>query len=209
MMKHIAIVGNIGSGKTSLTRMIAEHYGWQAAFESVDNNPYLEDFYSNMHAWAFHLQIFFLNSRFQQVKHIQQSQNPVVQDRTIYEDAHIFARNLHLSGYLSERDYANYHAIYDSITQTIAPPDLLIYLKADVPKLLQQIEKRGRDYEASIPEAYLGNLNDLYHDWVGNYQHGPIITFNMNDIDFVASKNDFQGILQTIDNERLAQQALT
>lgn len=198
-MKHIAVVGNIGSGKTSLTRMLSEHFNWKAEFESADDNPYLADFYSDMEKWAFHLQIYFLNSRFKQVTNIQSSGMPVVQDRTIYEDAHIFARNLYLTGVLDERDFSNYKSIYDSITQTVAPPDLLIYLKADLPKLQQQIQKRGRGYESDIPTEYLKSLNDLYNDWIAAYDNSEIITFNMNDMDFVGNPSDFSYIIKQIE----------
>jgi len=200
-MKHIAVVGNIGSGKTSLTRMLSEHFSWKAEFESADNNPYLADFYDDMKAWAFHLQIYFLNSRFVQVKNIQSSTIPVIQDRTIYEDAHIFARNLHLTGIMNDRDFANYRAIYDSITQTITPPDLLIYLKADLPKLQQQIQKRGRGYESDIPADYLLSLNDLYNDWIDAYTNSDVITFDMNDMDFVGKSSDFEHILTQINQQ--------
>lgn len=198
-MKHVAVVGNIGSGKTSLTRMLSGHFNWKAQFESVDDNPYLADFYADMEKWAFHLQIFFLNSRYQQVKHIQSSEIPVIQDRTIYEDAHIFARNLHLTGVLNDRDFSNYKSIYDSITQTVTPPDLLIYLKADIPKLLHQIQKRGRGYESDIPQEYLESLNTLYHDWIGSYTNSEVITFDMNDMDFVGHASDFSYIVDQIE----------
>lgn len=146
-LKHIAISGNIGSGKTTLAEKLSRHYGWTPLYESVDNNPYLRDFYEDMGRWAFHLQIFFLNSRFNQVHQIRQSDNTIIQDRTIYEDAHIFASNLHRSGHISERDYQSYLDIFQSMTNFIQAPDLLIYLKADIPKLVQQIQKRNREFE--------------------------------------------------------------
>lgn len=201
-MKHIAIVGNIGSGKTTLTRKIAEHFGWDAAFESADDNPYLEDFYADMKKWAFHLQIYFLNSRFQQVKRINENETPIVQDRTIYEDAHIFARNLHLSEILNNRDYENYRAIYESITDAVSPPDLLIYLRADLPKLFEQIRKRGRGYETAMEASYLQSLNDLYEDWIANYKHGKVLIFDMNTIDFVANEEHFHAIIDSITNSK-------
>jgi deoxyadenosine/deoxycytidine kinase len=201
-MKHIAIVGNIGSGKSTLTRKLSERFGWNPVFESVDDNPYLEDFYADMPQWAFHLQIYFLNSRLRQVKHIQRAQHPVVQDRTIYEDAHIFARNLYLSGILNERDYANYHAIYRSMTEEVRPPDLLLYLKADLPKLQQQIALRGRGYEAEIPAAYLLSLNELYEEWIGSYAYGKVLVFDMNTLDFVNREADFQHIVDMVEQER-------
>ena len=199
-MKHIAIVGNIGSGKTTLTQKLADHFKWKAAFESADDNPYLEDFYADMKAWAFHLQIYFLNNRFQQVKRIQASEQAIVQDRTIYEDSHIFAKNLHQSGILNDRDYANYRAMYKSITETITPPDLIIYLKADLPKLFEQIGKRGRDYEAGMEPAYLQSLNNLYEDWISQYDYGKVLVFDMNHMDFVANEAHFQHIVDSISN---------
>ena len=156
---HLAVSGNIGSGKTSLTEKLARHYKWEAEFESVDNNPYLADFYEDMDRWAFHLQIYFLNSRIKQIKRIQELENSVVQDRTIYEDANIFARNLHTSGHINDRDYQNYLSIYNSMIDFVNAPDLLIYLKAEIPKLIEQIQKRGRDYEDAIRLDYLKNLN--------------------------------------------------
>jgi len=197
-MKYIAVVGNIGSGKTSLTRLLSEHFNWKAEFESADDNPYLADFYADMKAWAFHLQIYFLNSRFAQVKNIQSNQVPVIQDRTIYEDAHIFARNLYLTGVMDERDFGNYKSIYESITHIIRPPDLLIYLQADLPKLQHQIHKRGRGYEADISLDYLNSLNKLYNEWIQSHQGSEIITFDMNHLDFVENSADLHHIIQTI-----------
>ena len=156
---HIAIVGNIGAGKTTLAQKLSQHFNWELYLEAVDNNPYLKDFYEDMPRWAFHLQIYFLNSRFQQVKQINQSTRPIIQDRTIYEDAYIFARNLHQSGLMSQRDYDNYYGIFQSIISMVQPPDLMIYLKADLPKLIEQIEKRGRDYESTMRLDYLRHLN--------------------------------------------------
>jgi deoxyadenosine/deoxycytidine kinase len=160
--KHIAICGNIGSGKTTLTEKLARHYGWQPLYESVDDNPYLREFYEDMTRWAFHVQIYFLNTRFRQINEIQNSGRTIIQDRTIYEDAHIFAKNLHSSGNMSDRDYQSYLDIFHSMIQFVKPPDLLIYLKADIPKLVKQIEKRGRDFEYSIRLDYLKNLNQHY-----------------------------------------------
>lgn len=198
-MKHIAVVGNIGSGKTSLTRMLSQHFNWKAEFESTDDNPYLADFYGDMEKWAFHLQVYFLSSRFQQLKNIQSSQVPVIQDRTIYEDAHIFARNLNLTGIMNDRDFDNYKSIYQSIAQMVSPPHLLIYLQAGVPKLQRQIQKRGRGYESDISAAYLESLNALYNEWIETHRGSEIITFNMNDIDFVANPSDFNYIIQRIE----------
>ena len=199
-MKHLAIVGNIGSGKTTLTRRLASHYDWKATFESTDDNPYLSDFYSDMHSWAFHLQIYFLNNRFQQVRHIQESHTPVVQDRTIYEDAHIFASNLHRQGILSDRDFRNYYSMYESIIGAVTPPDLLLYLKADLPRLQQQIRKRGRDYEANMDPSYLEGLNELYAEWITRYDHSPVVVLDMNELDFVQREADFQHVLSQIES---------
>ena len=156
---HIAIVGNIGAGKTTLTELLSKHFGWEAQFEAVDNNPYLEDFYSDMKRWSFNLQIYFLNSRFQQIIELQKSQKSIVQDRTIYEDAYIFAENLHDMGLMSGRDYENYRSIFDNITSFIKAPDLLIYLQASVPTLVNNIQRRGREYESGIRLDYLSKLN--------------------------------------------------
>ena len=163
---HLAVSGNIGSGKTTLTEKLAKHYGWSAEFEAVDDNPYLPDFYEDMKRWSFHLQVYFLNSRFNQIKKIQESTISTIQDRTIYEDAYIFAANLYKSNLLSERDYANYKSLFDSMIAHVKAPDLLIYLKADIPKLVGQIEKRGRTYETAMRIDYLKNLNSHYEEWM-------------------------------------------
>jgi deoxyadenosine/deoxycytidine kinase len=199
--KHIAICGNIGSGKTTLTAKLARHLGWKALFESVDDNPYLRDFYTDMHRWAFHVQIYFLNSRFKQVHEIRTSAQSTVQDRTIYEDAHIFAANLHASGYIAERDYQSYLDIFHSMIQFVQPPDLLIYLRADIPKLVQQIEKRGRDYEYAIRLDYLKNLNQHYENWIGQYKLGKLLIIDVNNLDFVKNVEDFSSIVSRIDLE--------
>ncbi|WP_194775816.1 deoxynucleoside kinase [Pararhodonellum marinum] len=198
---HIAISGNIGSGKTTLTEKLAKHFGWKAEIESVDDNPYLADFYEDMKRWAFHLQVYFLNSRFKQVQNIRNSPYSVVQDRTIYEDAYIFAANLYKSGYMSERDYQNYLNLFRSMIDHVEAPDLLIYLKADIPKLVGQIEKRGRDYENAIRIDYLKNLNSHYEDWIESYSHGKLLILDVNQLDFVSRQEDFAFIVEKIDRE--------
>ncbi|MGK7392403.1 MAG: deoxynucleoside kinase [Candidatus Cyclobacteriaceae bacterium M2_1C_046] len=198
---HLAICGNIGSGKTTLAKMLAKHYKWQAELESVEDNPYLADFYNDMKHWAFHLQIYFLNSRFNQVKRIKESKISTVQDRTIYEDAYIFASNLHKSGFMNDRDYASYLTLFESMIQHVSPPDLLIYLKADIPKLVSQIEKRGRDYENAMRLDYLKNLNKHYEDFISSYDHGKLMIINVNNLDFVERVEDFSYIVNKIDAE--------
>lgn len=200
-LKHIAISGNIGSGKTTLAEKLSRHYGWTPLYESVDHNPYLRDFYEDMTRWAFHLQIYFLNSRFRQINEIRSNPNTIVQDRTIYEDAHIFAANLRKSGHISERDYQSYLDIFNSMIDFVKPPDLLIYLKADIPKLVRQIQKRGRDFEDAIRLDYLKNLNKHYEDWIGNYNHGKLLTIDVNDLDFVKNVDDFSLIVGKVDLE--------
>lgn len=198
---HLAISGNIGSGKTTLTEKLSKHYGWKAEFEAVDNNPYLPDFYEDMKRWAFHLQVYFLNSRFNQIKKIQDSNHPTVQDRTIYEDAYIFAANLYKSNLLSERDYTNYKSLFNSMITHVNAPDLLIYLKADIPKLVGQIEKRGRTYETAMRIDYLKNLNQHYEDWIEGYKEGKLLIVDVNNLDFVERPEDFSMIVQRIDRE--------
>lgn len=198
---HIAISGNIGSGKTTLTEKLSKHYGWVPNYESVDNNPYLADFYEDMPRWAFHLQIYFLNSRFNQIKKIQATEETVVQDRTIYEDAYIFAAYLHKAGHISERDYRSYLDIFSSMIDFVKPPDLLIYLKADVPKLVNQIQKRGRDYEYAMRLDYLRNLNQYYESWIQDYDLGKLLILNVNDLDFVSNVEDFSSIVNKVELE--------
>jgi deoxyadenosine/deoxycytidine kinase len=200
-LKHIAVCGNIGSGKTTLTEKLSKHYGWNPLFESVDDNPYLRDFYQDMTKWAFHVQIYFLNSRFRQVNEIQGSDKPTIQDRTIYEDAYIFAENLHQSGNMTDRDYQSYLDIFHSMISLVKPPDLLIYLKADIPKLVRQIEKRGRDFEYSIRLDYLRKLNKNYQKWINNYKDGRLLIVDVNQIDFVENVDDFSDIVNKVDLE--------
>jgi deoxyadenosine/deoxycytidine kinase len=200
-LRHIAVCGNIGVGKTSLTEKLAKHYGWRPLFESVDKNPYLEDFYGNMSRWAFNLQVYFLNSRFRQMLEIQSSKVTTVQDRTIYEDAYVFAANLYESGYIPERDYASYLDIFNSMIDLIDPPDLLIYLKADIPKLISQIQKRGRAYEDAMRIDYLKNLNTRYNQWISNYKESRLLIIDMNKLDFVERREDFAFIVEKIELE--------
>jgi deoxyadenosine/deoxycytidine kinase len=200
-LQHIAICGNIGSGKTTLAEKLAKHYGWTALLESVDHNPYLRDFYQDMSKWSFHLQIFFLNSRFKQVNQIRESKRTIIQDRTIYEDAYIFASNLRQNGLMTERDFATYKDLFESMQQFVKPPDLLIYLKADIPKLVQQIEKRGRDFEYAIRIDYLMSLNAHYEEWIGNYNLGKLVVIDVNKIDFVGNADDYSDVVGRIDLE--------
>lgn len=198
---HLAVSGNIGSGKTTLTEKLAKHYGWKAEFEAVDQNPYLPDFYEDMKRWAFHLQVYFLNSRYNQIRKIQESPFPTIQDRTIYEDAYIFAANLYKSKLMTERDYWNYRSLFDSMITHVKAPDLLIYLKADIPKLVGQIEKRGRTYETAMRIDYLKNLNSHYEDWIGGYQEGKLLIVDVNNLDFVERSEDFSFIVEKIERE--------
>ena len=200
-LKHIAISGNIGSGKTTLAEKLAKHYGWTPLYESVDTNPYLKDFYTDMTRWAFHLQIYFLNSRFRQVNEIRASEKTTIQDRTIYEDAYIFAANLHKSKHISDRDYQSYLDIFNSMINFVKAPDLLIYLRSDVPKLVRQIQKRGREYEYAMRLDYLQNLNEHYENWINSYKHGKLLIVNVNDLDFVERIEDFSHIVNRIDLE--------
>ncbi|UBM59673.1 deoxynucleoside kinase [Marinilongibacter aquaticus] len=199
---HIAITGNIGAGKTTLAEKLADHYGWEVYYEAVDGNPYLADFYTDMEKWAFHLQVFFLNSRFEQVLKIKgQEDKTIIQDRTIYEDAYIFAQNLADSGKLNPTDFSTYKSLFQTIMQAVSPPDLMIYLRADVPKLLEQIQKRGRDYERSIDPNYLASLNTLYAEFSGRYKHGKLITIDVNEMDFVQNESDFRSITKQIEKQ--------
>jgi len=193
---HIAITGNIGAGKTTLARKLSEHYKWGVLYEAVEGNPYLSDFYEDMARWSFNLQVFFLNSRFSQAQTIRSMlYQTVVQDRTIYEDAFIFAKNLSDSKLMEERDYQNYLKLYETITNAIKPPDLIVYLKADLPKLRQQIQKRGRDFEQSISDEYLLNLNGLYESFADTYIDGSLLTIEVNNLDFESNPEDFNHIV--------------
>ncbi len=198
---HIAVSGNIGAGKTTLTEMLAKHYGWHAEFESVEDNPYLQDFYGDMHKWSFHLQIYFLNSRFEQINKLRRGDRTIIQDRTIYEDAYIFAESLYKQGFFKERDYQNYRALFDSMIEFVKPPDLLIYLRSDISKLVKNIETRGRDYENLIRIEYLKGLNEHYENWINNYDVGRLLIVDVSEIDFVKNTEDFSDIVFKIDTE--------
>ena len=180
---HIAIAGNIGSGKTTLTRLLSKHFGWKPHYEEVDNNPYLESFYEDMKRWSFNLQIYFLNSRFRQVMDIRKSGDDIIQDRTIYEDAYIFAANLYDMGLMETRDYQNYQDLFELMSSFLQAPDLLIYLRASVPTLVRQIQKRNRDYEQSIRLDYLKALNKRYENWISTYNKGKLLIIESDDID--------------------------
>ena len=197
---HIAIAGNIGSGKTTLTKMLATHYGWTPKFESVDFNPYLADFYEDMERWSFNLQIYFLNKRFQDVVEISKHKEVIIQDRTIYEDARIFAPNLHAMGLMSTRDFENYSDLFDLMMSLVNPPDLLIYLRSSIPNLIAQIQKRGREYERSIRIDYITGLNQRYEDWIRNYK-ARLLIVDVDNIKFENKPEDFQYITDKIDAE--------
>jgi deoxyadenosine/deoxycytidine kinase len=198
---HIAIVGNIGAGKTTLTELLAKHLGYEAHYETVDNNPYLEDFYSDMKRWSFNLQIYFLNSRFRQILDLQTGERNIIQDRTIYEDAYIFAENLHEMGLMTSRDYNNYRAIFDNITSFIRPPDLLIFLKASVPTLVNNIQRRGREYEAAIRLDYLSKLNEKYQNWIDSYTLGKLLILDKDKLDFANNPEDLGFVINSIERE--------
>jgi deoxyadenosine/deoxycytidine kinase len=198
---HIAIVGNIGAGKTTLAELLAKSYGWDPLFEAVDNNPYLEDFYNDMKRWSFNLQIYFLNSRYRQLIDIQKDGRNVIQDRTIYEDAFIFAENLHDMGLMTTRDYENYRAIFDNMTSYIKPPDLLVYLKASVPTLVNNIQRRGREYEIGIRIDYLSKLNEKYQKWISGYNLGKLLVIDKDVIDFANNVEDMATVVQLIERE--------
>lgn len=196
---HIAVAGNIGSGKTTLTGLLAKHYKWKPHYEDVDDNPYLNDFYEDMQRWSFNLQIYFLNSRFSQIVDIHRKGEDVIQDRTIYEDANIFAPNLHQMGLMSTRDFNNYLALFNLMTSLINPPDLLIYLRATVPTLVRQIQKRGRDYEKNIRLDYLQRLNERYEAWIESYKNGKLLIIDVDNLNFPEKPEDLGLIINKID----------
>jgi deoxyadenosine/deoxycytidine kinase len=194
----VAVAGNIGSGKSSLTRMLSQHYGWKAYYESVEDNPYLADFYGDMNRWSFNLQVYFLSKRFNDHKRIVDGAESVIQDRSIYEDAEIFAKNLALIGKMDPRDYTNYVELYHVMMQFLRPPDVLIYLDATIDTLLKQIAKRGREYEQSIPRSYLEQLQQHYRDWINEYTMGPLLVIPSDEVDFVHERGDFNRMLLLI-----------
>ncbi|MCM4161633.1 deoxynucleoside kinase [Antarcticibacterium flavum] len=198
---HVAIAGNIGAGKTTLTKLLAKHYSWEPQFEDVLENPYLEDFYNKMERWSFNLQIYFLNSRFRQILQIRESGKNIIQDRTIYEDAHIFAPNLHAMGLMPNRDFENYKSLFDLMESVVQGPDLLIYLRSSIPNLVSQIHKRGRDYENSISIDYLSRLNERYEAWVHGYDKGNLLVIDVDTINFVDNPEDLGNIITRIDAE--------
>lgn len=198
---HIAIVGNIGAGKTTLTELLAKQLGYEPQFEAVEHNPYLEDFYSDMKRWSFNLQIFFLNSRFRHMLALQKEKRDIIQDRTIYEDAYIFAENLHDMGLMSKRDFENYSNIFESVLQFVIAPDLLIYLKASVPTLVNNIQIRGRDYEAGIRLDYLSKLNDKYEKWISSYDQGKLLILDKDKLDFANRTEDLAFVIESVERE--------
>ncbi len=198
---HIAIAGNIGAGKTTLAGLLADHYGWEMLPEAADTNPYLKDFYEDMPRWAFQVQIYFLTSRFRQVLQVSRYPHDVVQDRTVYEDAYIFARNLHASGLMADRDYQTYLQLFESVMELVRPPDLLIYLRADLPKLMDQIRRRGRAYEKNIQSEYIAALNEHYRQWTESYDKGPLLVIDVNDLDYVRRPEDFASIVRQVDEK--------
>ena len=198
---HIAIAGNIGSGKTTLTGLLSRHFNWQTHYEDVDDNPYLDDFYNDMQRWSFNLQIYFLNSRFNHILEIKQSKKTIIQDRTIYEDAYIFAPNLHSMGLMSTRDFENYFTLFNLISSLIEPPDLVVYLRASVPTLVKQIEKRGRKYEDNIRLDYLRKLNERYESWVESYNLGKMMIVDVDHTNFIDKSEDLSLVIDKVNAE--------
>ena len=198
---HIAIAGNIGAGKTTLTKLLAKHYKWEAQLEDVVDNPYLDDFYNQMERWSFNLQVYFLNSRFRQVLQIRESGKDIIQDRTIYEDAHIFAPNLHAMGLMTNRDFENYRSLFDLMESLVKGPDVLIYLRSSIPNLVSQIHKRGRDYENSISIDYLSRLNERYEAWIHGYDKGKLLIIDVDKLDFVDNPEDLGNMINTREGE--------
>ena len=198
---HIAIAGNIGAGKTSLTELLAKHYNWEPHYEDVIDNPYLDDFYNHMERWSFNLQVYFLKSRFEQLLSFRENNKTVIQDRTIYEDAHIFAPNLNAMGLMNQRDFNNYKGIFELMESLIQGPDILIYLRSSIPNLVNKIHKRGREYESSISIDYLSRLNERYEAWISSYDPSKLIIIDVDSLDFVDNKEDLSKVINIIDNK--------
>ena len=197
--KHIAVAGNIGAGKTTLTTMLAKHYKWTPHFEDVEHNPYLVDFYDEMQRWSFNLQVYFLNNRLSQLLDIVNGKDSVIQDRTIYEDAYIFAPNLYEMGLMTKRDFENYSSLFTTLKRMVKPPDLLIYLRSTIPKLVDQIQKRGREYEENIRLDYLKRLNEFYNKWIDSYKDGPLLIIDIDNSNFAEEEEDFAEVVRRID----------
>jgi deoxyadenosine/deoxycytidine kinase len=200
-IKHIAVAGNIGAGKTTLSSRLAAHYGWEVHFEDTTQNPYLSDFYHDMKRWSFNLQIYFLNSRYKQILNIRAGDKTVIQDRTIYEDAYIFAPNLHEMGLMSQRDFENYFTLFQVMSSQISPPDLLIYLKASIPTLVAHIHARGRVYEGNMSLDYLKRLNEKYEKWISEYKDGPLLIIHADDVDFEQNAEDLGKVVSNVDSQ--------
>ena len=197
--KHIAVAGNIGSGKTTLTAMLAKHFKWTPHFEDIEHNPYLVDFYEDMQRWSFNLQVYFLNNRLKGLTEIREGKKSVIQDRTIYEDAYIFAPNLYEMGLMTKRDFENYESFFQTLRKMVSPPDLLIYLKASIPTLVDQIQKRGRDYEENIRLDYLKRLNEFYNKWIDKYTDGPLLVIDVDKVNFADREEDMAEVIRRID----------
>ena len=200
-LKHIAIAGNIGAGKTTLCEKLAKHYKWDVHYEDANTNPYLSDFYNDMQRWSFNLQIYFLNSRYQQLIEIQNGDSIIIQDRTIYEDAYIFAPNLHDMGLMAKRDFENYFTLFKTMANQVGPPDLMIYLRASISTLVSHIQTRGREYEGNMSLDYLKRLNDKYERWISNYKAGPLLIIESDNLDFKNNVEDFAKIVNMVDTE--------
>ncbi|SMC33215.1 deoxynucleoside kinase [Cellulophaga tyrosinoxydans] len=198
---HVAVAGNIGAGKTTLTKLLSKHYSWEPHFEDVVDNPYLDDFYNQMERWSFNLQIYFLNSRYRQILEIRETGKNIIQDRTIYEDAYIFAPNLHAMGLMTNRDFSNYSSLFELMEKLVQPPDLLIYLRSSIPNLVNQIHKRGREYENTISIDYLSRLNERYEAWSQKYEKGKLLIIDVDHLDFVDNPEDLGTIINKIDAE--------
>lgn len=200
-VKHIAVAGNIGAGKTTLTTQLSKQFKWEPHFEDIENNPYLNDFYEDMPRWSFNLQVYFLNTRFKRIIEIQNGEKTVIQDRTIYEDAYIFAPNLHAMGLMSSRDYDSYTNLFQTINSLIKPPDLMIYLRASIPALVNQIQKRGREYEENLRLDYLKRLNEYYESWATKYEEGKILIIDVDNCNFAEDQEDLGDVVNRVNAE--------